>query len=81
MQASAFDGAAWNFQQQPGVVKQRIRSLEHESGRQSDAAFQCRVVVKAEDTRMDFFFKSQNMVWSQKISASEVGKDDQAELL
>lgn len=39
MRASAFDGAARNFQQQPGVLKQRIRSLEHESARRGDTAF------------------------------------------
>lgn len=42
MQASAFDGAARNFQQQqqqPGVLDQCIRSLEHESARRGDAAF------------------------------------------
>lgn len=39
MQASAFDGATRNFQQKPGVLKQRIGSLEQKSGRQSDAAF------------------------------------------
>lgn len=39
MQPSAFDGAARNFQQQPGVLKQRIRSLERESAQRGDTAF------------------------------------------
>lgn len=79
-----FNGAARNFQQQPGVLKQRIRSLEHENGRRGEAAFllplqySVELLLRQRTHMYGFFFKSQNMVWSQKISASEVGTDNQA---